>query len=86
MISDKVTKINEWSVPSNKTELRSFLGLTGYYHHFIKDFAEKAFLLNKLTTKSISFEWQEIYQEAFEQVKKKLTLALILYKLNYKQD
>ena len=85
MMSDKITKINKWPVLSNKIELQSFLNLAGYYYHFVKDFTEKAFLLNKLIVKSTLFEWQEIHQEAFEQVKKMLISALILYKPNYEQ-
>ena len=48
---DKVSKIQQASIPKPKKELRSFLGLVGYYRKFIPNFAEKASALTDLTRK-----------------------------------
>ena len=48
---DKVSKIQQASIPKQKKELRSFLGLVGYYRKFIPNFAEKASALTELTRK-----------------------------------
>ena len=45
----KIEAITEWPRPTMVTEVRSFLGLAGYYKRFIKDFSKKAVSLTRLT-------------------------------------
>lgn len=53
----KVEAVLSWNQPSTLTEIRSFLGLAGYYQRFIRDFSKIALPLTKLTRKDVKFEW-----------------------------
>ncbi|KAJ0458542.1 putative nucleotidyltransferase, Ribonuclease H [Helianthus annuus] len=53
----KIEAITKWKVPQTAMEIRSFLGLAGYYRRFIKDFSKIVVPLTKLTCKAIKFEW-----------------------------
>ena len=65
-------------MPVNVSNLRSFLGLASYYHHYIHNFSYIAAPLHQLTNKGISFDWNESCQVAFNQLKQKLTQAPVL--------
>ncbi|WVZ88949.1 hypothetical protein U9M48_035416 [Paspalum notatum var. saurae] len=58
--------------------IRSFLGLAGYYRRFIEGFSEIAKPLIALLEKNIKFQWTSACQEAFEELKKRLTTAPVL--------
>jgi hypothetical protein len=62
----------------NTSEIRSFLGLAGYYHRFIKDFSKIAKPMTRLLEKNKDFDWTEECQVSFEELKKRLTLAPVL--------
>jgi hypothetical protein len=68
----KVKEIMEWSVPTTVTEIRSFLGLAGYYRRFIEGFSKIAKLMTSLLEKGREFMWDEKCQESFDQLKKRL--------------
>ena len=51
----KVAVVQEWRRPKNATDVRSFLGLAGYYRRFIKDFSKTASPLTNLTRKNQTF-------------------------------
>jgi hypothetical protein len=53
----KVEAIHGWPIPKNLSQVRSFLGLAGFYHRFVKDFSTIAALLNELTKKGVLFSW-----------------------------
>ena len=57
--SKKVKVIVNWEQPKNVTEIRSFLGLAGYYRRFVEYFSLIAVPLTRLTQKGIKFEWNE---------------------------
>ena len=61
----KVEIVVHWPRPTNVTEIRSFLGLVGYYKKFIKDFFKIAALLTKLTKKYQKYEWEEACEQSF---------------------
>ena len=82
MMPDKVKKVVEWPIPVNRTTLKGFLGLAGYYRRFVKNFAQIALPLNKLTSKKVPFAWSEKQQDAFERMKKALTAAPVLCKFD----
>ena len=67
-----------WKPPTNVTEIRSFLGLTGYYRKFVKGFSKLAAPLTKLTRKEEKFVWSEACQQSFDELKRKLTSAPVL--------
>jgi hypothetical protein len=59
-------------------EIRSFLGFVGYYRRFIKGFSKIARPLNKLLQKDQKFNWTNVYERSFWELKKSLTTASIL--------
>ncbi|WVZ76186.1 hypothetical protein U9M48_024178 [Paspalum notatum var. saurae] len=53
----KVKDVLNWKQPETVTEIRSFLGLAGYYRRFIKDFSKIAKPMTSLTKKNVKFVW-----------------------------
>ncbi|XP_073317238.1 uncharacterized protein [Primulina huaijiensis] len=74
----KIEAINQWSIPKTVSEVRSFLGLAGYYRRFIADFSKIALPLTSLTRNAINLEWTIECQQAFQTLKDKLTFAPVL--------
>ena len=74
----KLRAVNEYPTPSDVKSLRSFLGLASYYRRFVPGFSKVAAPLNALTRKDIPYIWTPDCQQAFEQLKKLLTSALLL--------
>ncbi|KAL5767474.1 hypothetical protein ACOSQ2_014257 [Xanthoceras sorbifolium] len=74
----KIEAIVEWKPPRNVTEVRSFLGLAGYYRRFVKGFSSIASPLTKLLHKNVRFEWTDRCQAAFDRLKAMLVEAPIL--------
>lgn len=75
---DKTSAISERTPPKDLSELRSFLGLSGYYRRFIKDYAKICVPFYRLMKKDTKFEWTEDCQHAFEMLKRKLTEQPVL--------
>ncbi|WVZ48601.1 hypothetical protein U9M48_000022 [Paspalum notatum var. saurae] len=74
----KVEDVLNWKQPQTVTEIRSFLGLAGYYRRFIKDFSKIAKPMTALTQKNAKFAWSPKCEEAFGTLKKLLTSAPVL--------
>ncbi|WVZ97533.1 hypothetical protein U9M48_043059 [Paspalum notatum var. saurae] len=74
----KVEDVLNWKQPQTVTEIRSFLGLAGYYRCFIKDLSKIAKPMTALTQKNAKFTWSPKCEEAFGTLKKLLTLAPVL--------
>ena len=70
--------IREIPPPKTATEVRSFLGLAGYYRRYVKGFAAIAAPLHALTRKDAVFHWSEDCQTAFDQLKTLLTTSPIM--------
>jgi hypothetical protein len=66
----KVKDVLNWMPPTTVSEIRSFLGLAGYYRRFIKDFSKIAKPMTKLLEKNKAFEWTNECQASFEELKK----------------
>ena len=60
------------------SEVRSFLGLVGYYKKFVEGFSRIAAPLTKLTRKDVKYDWVDACQQSFEELKNRLTLASVL--------
>lgn len=75
---DKISRIESWPVPCNATEVRSFLGLAGYYRRFIQDFSTIPNPLTYLNRKRTKFLWTPVHQTAFDKLKELLIAAPIL--------
>ena len=67
-----------WKPPINVSEIRSFLGLVGYYRRFIKGFSKLAKPMTALLEKNAKFVWSDKCQANFDELKKRLTTAPIL--------
>ena len=74
----KILAVEGRAPPTAPTEVKSFLGLAGYYRRFVQDFARKAAPLTRLTRKDERFLWTEPCQRAFDELKKSLTTAPVL--------
>ena len=62
-------------MPTSVTEIRSFLGLAGYYRRFVEGFSRIAATLTTLTRKGKKYEWTEKCTKSFQFLKDKLTSA-----------
>nr|XP_016498253.1 PREDICTED: uncharacterized protein LOC107817002 [Nicotiana tabacum] len=67
-----------WPRPLNPTEVRSFLGLAGYYRRFVEGFSSISAPLTKLTHKRAKFQWTEACEKSFQELKKRLMTASVL--------
>ena len=75
----RVQKIKNIASPTNKTEVRSFLGLAGYYRAFIKNFSGIAGPLFRLTAKDVDetmFVWTEECQTSFSRYSQRQAIFL----------
>ena len=74
----KIEAVTKWERPKTVFDIRSFLGLAGYYRRFVKDFSKLASPMTKLTRKGARFEWSEECEKAFKELKERLTTAPVL--------
>ena len=75
---EKVKSVMSWERLKLVFEIRSFLGLTRYYKRFIEDFSQLVAPLMKLTRKQVKFEWNDLCEQAFQELKMRITSAPIL--------
>ncbi|KAH3722840.1 Transposon Ty3-I Gag-Pol polyprotein [Pelomyxa schiedti] len=75
----KVQAVRDLTPPKNVREVRSFLGLIGYYRRFIDQFAEKAWVMEELKKRNKPWEWTYEHQKAFESLKGALMKAPVLH-------
>ena len=62
---EKVKVVMSWERPKSVFEIRSFLGLAGYYRRFIEDFSRLPTPMTRLTRKEVKFDWDDRCEEAF---------------------
>ncbi|GJZ38548.1 putative reverse transcriptase domain-containing protein [Tanacetum coccineum] len=74
----KIEAVKNWKAPRTPSEVRSFLGLAGYYRRFIEDFSKIVKPLTVLTQKSKTYDWGEEQENAFQTLKDKLCNAPVL--------
>jgi hypothetical protein len=75
---DKIKDVLDWKPPTSVTQVRSFLGLGGYYRRFILNFSKIAKPITKLLKKGTKYEWSADCDEAFLALKKLLTTSPVL--------
>ena len=75
---ERIEAIMNWPTPRNVTDVRSFLGLAGYYRRFIEGLSKVAHPINSLQKKLIKFEWTPRCEERFQQLKNIPTSAPVL--------
>ncbi|XP_075475885.1 uncharacterized protein LOC142514631 [Primulina tabacum] len=74
----KVEAVINWPKPTNVSEIRSFLGLAGYYRRFIEGFSRIARPMTQLTQKDRRFVWTAECESSFRTLKEKLTTSPVL--------
>ncbi|KZV15581.1 hypothetical protein F511_43351 [Dorcoceras hygrometricum] len=74
----KIEAVINWPRPKSVPEIRSFMGLAGYYRRFIQDFSSIAKPITQLTQKNAPFVWTEACEISFLELKKRLTTAPVL--------
>jgi hypothetical protein len=75
---NKIKSIMEWPTPKDVSDIRSFMGLAGYYRRFIKDFSKIGCLITALQKKGVKFTWTSECEERFQKLKYLLTHAPVL--------
>ncbi|XP_022159308.1 uncharacterized protein LOC111025717 [Momordica charantia] len=65
----KVEAVSGWPRPPTVTEIRSFLGLAGYYRWFVQDFSWLAAPLTQLTRKNATFAWSDGCEKSFQELR-----------------
>ena len=78
MQDEKISAIRDWPLCKNLTEVRAFMGLSGYYRRFVKDFSLVASPLYDLMKKGVEFVWTKECQEAFDELKRRLVTGPVL--------
>ncbi len=78
MNSRKVDVIRSWKVSRSLTHVQIFIDFCNFYRWFIKNFSKIVWLMIKLIQKDYLFEWTEICQMIFEELKQQMTTALVL--------
>nr|XP_033510298.1 uncharacterized protein LOC117275054 [Nicotiana tomentosiformis] len=74
----KIEAVKNWPRPTSVSDIRSFLGLAGYYRHFVEVFSSISSPLTRLTQKKVKFQWSDTCEKSFEELKKRLTSAQVL--------
>ncbi|KAI0488175.1 hypothetical protein KFK09_028002 [Dendrobium nobile] len=74
----KIQAVAGWLRPTTVFEVRSFLGMAGYYRKFVKGFSQIATPLTRLTQKSVAFVWTPECEASFQRLKDCLTSAPVL--------
>ncbi|KAL4037930.1 hypothetical protein IC575_001532 [Cucumis melo] len=74
----KIEAVTGWARPSTVSEVRSFLGLAGYYRRFVENFSRIATPLTQLTRKGAPFVWSKACGDSFQNLKQKLVTAPVL--------
>ncbi|KAL0544915.1 hypothetical protein IC582_020045 [Cucumis melo] len=74
----KIEAVTSWTRPSTVSEVRSFLGLAGYYRGFVENFSRIATPLTQLTRKRAPFVWSKACEDIFQILKQKLVTAPVL--------
>jgi len=74
----KIEAVVKWESPKSAIEIRSFVGLAGYYRRFIEGFSKIAAPLTLLTRKDQPFTWTDKCEKNFQELKRRLTSAPIL--------
>ena len=85
MDPNKIKVIMEWPIPKTIKKLRGFLGLTGYYRRFVKNYGCIEAPLTTLLKKD-SFHWNESANVSFEQLKKSMCTIPVLATLDFNKE
>jgi hypothetical protein len=74
----KVRDVLHWEPLKSVHQVRSFLGLVGYYRRFIPNFSKISKPITEILKKGTKYVWSKEYDEAFQTLKKLLTTSSVL--------
>ncbi|XP_057811644.1 uncharacterized protein LOC131025876, partial [Salvia miltiorrhiza] len=83
---EKIRAIQEWPTPTNVAAVRSFHGLASFYRRFVPHFSSVAAPLTEVIKKNVEFKWGKAQEDAFQQLKYKLTHAPVLSLPNFSKS
>ena len=83
---EKIEEIMNLPTPRNLIDIRSFMGLVGYYMRFIEGFSKVAHAITSLQKKGVRFEWTLRCEESFWKLKNLLTSAPVLKVVDPEKD
>ena len=75
---DKVTAISNWPTTRTVKDLRSFLGLAGFYHRLVNNFADTAAPLTSLLKTTAKWSWKKLHKLSFTKLKQTLADSTLL--------
>ena len=78
MDSQNIEVVKQWPRPTSASDIKSFLGLAGYYRRFMEGFSSTASPLTRLTSKMVKFQWSYDFEKSFAKLKTRLTISLVL--------
>ena len=78
MDPEKVEAVMNWERPKSIFEIQNFLGLAGYYKRFIEDFSRLVAPMMRVPLNEVKFEWNDLCERAFQELKRRITSAHIL--------
>jgi hypothetical protein len=81
-----IEKIKSWQAPENAKKLRTFLGLSGYYRQFVKNYSEIVKILTDLTREGAVWKWTAEHQKAFETLRDILTSDWVMHYPNFSKQ
>jgi hypothetical protein len=84
--TENIEAIKRWKTPKNVTEVRSFMGLFGYYRRFIVGFSIIAHPLTSLQRKGVKFQWTTKCEKSFQQLNQFLINGPILRIVDPNED
>ena len=82
----KVQSVTKWLAPTSVAEIRSFLGLAGYYQRFIENFSKIAKPMTELLKKYTKFKWTDECEASFQELKERLVTAPVLILSDIRRD
>ena len=86
MDPSKIKEVLNWKTRQNIREIRSFLGLAGYYRRFVQGFSKISKPMIALLEKGDVFKWTPAQEAAFQELKQRLTTALVLVMPDVKKE
>ena len=87
MDSHNIEAVKQWPRPTSAIDIRSFIGLAGYYTRLLEGFSfiassltrlTQKMVLTRLTEKMLNFKWSDDYEKSFTKLKTRLTTTRVL--------